>query len=350
MAEPEGLLDLSPDAVVVLDAPGVIAWINDAAARLLGVARGDLVGRTATDVLRIVDGTGADVLAGAPLGRRVVVSRGLPEREYMVRRRSGGFVPVSVRCSYVKDEQHVVRRMVCTLRPSAARRGMDMRTVEVISTVSHEIRSPLTSVKGFTKTLLDRWDRFDDVMKRDMLMAVNQDADRVTRLIGELLDISRLEAGRLALRRQRLDVRELAEHVVGKIAPRAERHTLDVRMPKSLPRVFADKDKVEQVLTNLVENAVKYTEKGHVRISARRAGANVCVSVSDEGEGIPPQQVSRLFRKFVSKERAGSPSGTGLGLYICKGLIEAHGGHIHAESGDGGTTFTFCIPSAGTPS
>jgi hypothetical protein len=340
-------LDLLPDAVIVLEAGPVVAFLNRAAESLFGISRADVVGRPCT-VLRIKDAEGRSVCERAPLGKRLPLVKGLPERDFEVTRSTGEYVPVAMRCAYLKDAAGVVRRVVCSLRDARPRRGMDMRTVEVISTVSHEIRSPLTSIKGFTKTLLDRWDRFDDDMKREMLGAVNNDADRVTRLLGELLDISRLEAGRLKLRLQPLDVAALAERVVDRMRERADAHDL-VFNAAEVQRVPADPDKVEQVLTNLIENAIKYTEAGTVTVSVTENAHWVCAAVSDQGEGIPEAQLTRLFRKFYRRERAGSPSGTGLGLYICKGLVEAHGGDITVRSTLGeGTTFEFRLPAGDT--
>lgn len=228
----------------------------------------------------------------------------------------------------------------------ARRTDADAATAELIATVSHEIRSPLTTIKGFTKTLLDRWDRLDDDTKREMLAAINADADRVTRLLTELLDISRMEAGRLTLHRRVFDVRALAEQTARELEGRSDRHV--VRVQEGGPvAVSADPDKVKQVVTNFIENALKYTEGGSVTVTCVTTGGSARLSVTDEGEGIPERRHATLFEKFTRHERPGSPSGTGLGLYICKGLIEAHGGHIGVESAPGrGSTFWFELPGA----
>src|SRR5438445_7526933 len=143
-----------------------------------------------------------------------------------------------------------------------ARRKPDA-TAEIIATVSHEIRSPLTTIKGFTKTLIDRWDRLPDDAKLDMLRAVNADADRVTRLLTELLEVSRIEAGKLQLHLQRVDVRELAESVVTGMATRSEKHTLRLADGDEVA-ARADPDKMRQLLHNLDENALKYPDGGAV--------------------------------------------------------------------------------------
>ncbi len=221
----------------------------------------------------------------------------------------------------------------------------EQRTVELIATVSHEIRSPLTTIKGFTKTLLDRWDRLSDEMKLDMLRGINEDADRVTRILTELLDVSRLEAGTLTLHARPLDVHQVAERVVLQLAERSEAHKVQL-VGDDPCEVMGDPDKITQVLTNFIENAQKYTDGGTVTVSCRLSEGWGIVEVSDEGEGIPPEMIEGLFEKFVRRDLAGSPSGTGLGLYICKGLVEAHGGEIGAKSDGTGSTFWFRIPSA----
>jgi hypothetical protein len=223
------------------------------------------------------------------------------------------------------------------------------KTVELIATVSHEIRSPLTTIKGFTKTLIDRWDRLSDDTKREMLLAINADADRVTRLLTELLDVSRLEAGRLTLHRRPIDLRALAGETVEDLAGRSARHVVRL-VPGDPVGGHGDPDKLRQVVTNFIENAQKYTDEGTVTVSCSRDGEWVRVAVSDEGPGIPESGRAALFEKFSRREVPGSPSGTGLGLYICKGLIEAHGGRIGVTSGDGtGSTFWFEVPASELP-
>jgi signal transduction histidine kinase len=218
-------------------------------------------------------------------------------------------------------------------------------TAEIIATVSHEIRSPLTTIKGFTKTLIDRWDRLPDDAKLDMLRAVNADADRVTRLLTELLEVSRLEAGRLQLHMQRVDLRELCETVVTELAERSEKHTLRLDGDGEVI-VRGDPDKLLRVLTNLVENAQKYTDGGDVVVAYRAEGEWAETRVTDQGSGIPPEQQKKVFDKFARRELAGAPSGTGLGLYIAKGLIEAHGGEMGLVSKEGaGSTFWFRLKS-----
>ncbi|MBV9951036.1 MAG: hypothetical protein JO291_03735 [Acidimicrobiia bacterium] len=216
--------------------------------------------------------------------------------------------------------------------------------MEIVATVSHELRSPLTSIKGYTALLLSRWDRITDDQKQMMLGQIQHDADRVTRLITELLDISRLETGRLSLRRERVDLAELVGRVVEQVAMAHPELRADVVLPPDLPRAFVDPDKVEQVLTNLVENAAKYADPHRVRITATHDEGAVVVAVEDHGEGISAEDLPRLFDRFFRRDQA-QPTGTGLGLWISRALAEAHGGSLTATSEPGeGSVFRFELP------
>jgi signal transduction histidine kinase len=195
--------------------------------------------------------------------------------------------------------------------------------------------------------MLSRWDRLKDEQKRTMLEQVHHDADRVTRLVTELLDISRLETGRLVLRRQMVDLAPLAESVVEKVGMAIPELECSVAFAADVPRVYADPDKVEQVLTNLVENAAKYGSPKGMKVTGRRAADSVEVSVMDAGEGIPAEDLPRVFTKFFRRDH-GRPTGTGLGLWISQGLVEAHGGVLSAASEvSHGSTFSFTLPTDG---
>lgn len=227
---------------------------------------------------------------------------------------------------------------------TAPERPEDLSAVEIIATVSHELRSPLTSIKGFTSLLLSRWDGISDDRKKEMLEAVRHDADRVTRMLTELLDISRLEAGRLHLSPRPLEIGPLIRSVVDKVAMAESELDATIDIADDVPEVMADGDKVEQVLTNLVENAAKYGSPIGLRVTARLTDEGVAVAVADQGAGIPAEDLDRVFERFYRREE-GRPTGTGLGLWISRGLVEAHGGTLTAASTEGqGTTFTFTLP------
>jgi signal transduction histidine kinase len=199
-------------------------------------------------------------------------------------------------------------------------------------------------VKGYTSLLLSRWERIGDDQKREMLEQVKHDADRVHRLITELLDISRLETDRLVLRRQMIDLVKLVATVIEKVRFAYPEIEVDLRFPDGFPEVYADPDKLEQVLTNLVENACKYASPKGMHIEGSVDGDSASLSVTDRGEGIPEADLPKVFTKFFRRE-LGRPTGSGLGLWISRGLVEAHGGRLTATSAPGeGTTFRFTLP------
>lgn len=337
-------LDLLPDAIVLVGADGRIVGVNAMAARLLGRGADALAGADAAAVVALTDETGAEWWSCTqPLAADAALLPRVPETDLLLTDADGRVRPVTLTAARAADGDV---RLVLSLRRAERRRRLDAARSDLVSTVSHEIRSPLTSVKGFTKTLLAKWDRFTDEQKKTMLATVNEDADRVTRLLGELLDVSRIDAGRVQLRRQMIDPAAIAHRVVERAAMTAEDRRVTAEIDGELPSLYADPDKVEQVLTNLVENALKYSD-GPVRLRTAVSPEEVTFTVEDEGPGIPAAHQTHVFVKFFRKpgERR---TGTGLGLYISKGLVESHGGRIWVTSEEGkGAAFHFTLPQGG---
>jgi PAS domain S-box-containing protein len=347
MADTEAYLEALPDAVVVVEADGTVAYANAAAERLASAGRDELTGQPVDLVVPLLDEAGNAWWSCSDRLRAMRGVRGVPPRELTLAA-GGRTVRVDLAVTFVRGPDGRVVQAICVVRDASARRRAEAARGELISTLSHELRSPLTSVKGFTSTLLHRWDRFNDEQKRHMLETVNEDADRVTRLIKELLDVSRIDAGRLELQRRMLDLPDVSRDVVGRFELQADGHQFVIAFPDGFPEVYADRDKVEQVLTNLVENAVKYSQGGTVTVSGEVADDVVEVAVSDQGVGIPADQLTLIFTKFYRRAGSGAPSGTGLGLFITRGLVEAHGGRIWARSEVGrGTEVRFRLPRGG---
>jgi signal transduction histidine kinase len=368
--------DELPDGLAIADHRGRVLLFNRAAARLTGIAAAAAVGRDVRDVLAFRDAEGAN------WWRCVDPYHGLRTRTRHPE--TPLFLPdgteLLVTAGYVRGPAGVpgdtparaggdVQRLMICLRGAQQRARLERSRADLVSTVAHELRSPLTSVKGFTATLLAKWTRFTDDQKRVMLETVNADADRVTRLITELLDVSRIESGRMEIHRQLVSIPERAEKVIaGRVAAGEAAGRFRLEVAGGLPETWLDADKVDQILGNLVENAVRHgagtvtvvvepveTAAAHAagRASAALGGPGlggpgpaVAVSVRDEGEGIAPELVPRIFRQFWRAKRRG---GAGLGLYIVKGLVEAHGGTIAVRRAPGGgAEFRFTMP-AGRP-
>jgi PAS domain S-box-containing protein len=349
--------DELPDGVVVADEVGRIVVFNRVAARLTGLDPSEVIGKFVFDVLPLRDADGRDWWVYANPYHGLPTRTRHPERSLYLA--DGTEILISV--GYVRDERpkggprgpRAVRRLVISLRGAQQRERLERSRAELVSTVAHELRSPLTSVKGFTATLLNKWGRFTDDQKRVMLETVNADADRVTRLITELLDVSRIESGRMEVHRQLVDLPDRARKIIaGRVAAgdAEDRFRLEVR--NGLPETWLDADKIDQILGNLVENAVRHGA-GTITIVVEPAHLDengltdepdaAAVSVRDQGEGISPDVAPRVFRQFWRGKRRG---GTGLGLYIVKGLVEAHGGTIGVcRAPGGGAEFRFIVPT-----
>ncbi|OEU89434.1 histidine kinase [Streptomyces abyssalis] len=332
-----------PEGLVVADRTGRVVCFNAAAVRLTGLSAADALGGTLQQALPLEDMDGRRWWQLTDPYGGLATRTGQPERNLLLP--GGREVLVSAR--YVRSRpKGPVQRLVVTLRGTEARRRAERSHAELIATVAHELRSPLTSVKGFTATLLAKWERFTDDQKRLMLETVDADANRVTRLIAELLDISRIDSGRLEVRRQPVDMAAaVRRHIEAHVAAGRSSDRFVTRFSEPLPGLWADPDKVDQVLGNLLENAVRHGE-GTVTIEVApaplRDEQGTAVTVSDEGPGIPEESMSRVFTRFWRGSKRG---GTGLGLYIVKGIVEAHGGTITVDRAvAGGARFRFTLP------
>ncbi|MFG2478275.1 ATP-binding protein [Streptomyces fagopyri] len=344
-----------PDGLVVADEHGRVICFNAAAARITAVPAAEALGRQLEAALPLEDLEGRRWWQLTDPYGGLAIRVGQPERNLLLP--GGREVLVSAR--YVRGRPTgPVRRVVVSLRDTEARRRTERSHAELIATVAHELRSPLTSVKGFTATLLAKWERFTDDQKRLMLETVDADADRVTRLIAELLDISRIDSGRLEVRRQPVDIgAAVGRHIQAYVTSGQPADRFLLRVEQPLPQLWADPDKIDQVLSNLLENAVRHGE-GTVTIditpsaspreraddttAASAAHAATSVTVSDEGTGIPEESMNRVFTRFWRGSKRG---GTGLGLYIVKGIVEAHGGTITVgRAPGGGAEFRFTLP------
>ena len=336
-----------PDGVVCVGADARVEVFNRAAERITGLSADSCVGKDVREVLPLQDKDGSNWWTQSDPWGGLAIRSGHRERLLLL----AGKRELLVTTRYVRAERGgPVDQIVVGLRDTEARRRAEVSQAQLLSTVAHELRSPLTSVKGFSATLLRRWDRFSDDQKRLMLETIEADADRVTRLIAELLDISRIDAGRLEVRRQPVDLVAAArKHVERMVASGYDDERFVVRAGPALPEVWADPDRMDQVLGNLLENAVRHGS-GTVTLSVMpdesAEAPSVAVSVGDEGEGIAEDHYPLVFTRFWHGRSRG---GTGLGLYVVRGLVEAHGGRISVGRADGGgALFRFTLP-AGAP-
>lgn len=329
----QSLADLYPDGILGASIAGEITFVNDHAARLLGTTVAEAMGGRLEDVLRLQDQDGRTWLHVNRPEQSISIRTGIPEQSWLNAR--GEEVLTTARLVRARPLAPVVG-VAIGIRDGRGRARLDRERSDLVATVAHELRSPLTGVKGFVQALLNRWDKLNDEQRKLMLTTVNADADRLVRLIAELLDVARIDTGRLSLYPREVDAVVLARRVVDSVAAGTSR-VIELEAADGLPEVFADPDKLTQVVTNLVENAVRHGQ-GRVTVSLAPTpvgcdvqGVRICVD--DEGEGIPEEMRRRVFTKFW---KHGSSGGSGLGMYIVGGLARAHGGYVTITEADGG--------------
>ncbi len=337
-------LEFLPDGLVAAVGPGgIVRFMNSPAERITGLSSDDVVGRDIREALPLQDLNGAPwwVLSDPWGGLRTRTGH----RERLLVLPSGREVLVTAK--YVRPApSEPLQSVVLGLRDAEGRRRAEAESAALLTAVAHELRSPLTGVKGFSSTLLRNWDRFTDDQKRLMLETIEADADRVTRLITELLDASRIDARRLTVHSQPLDMTTvLASQVERRVAAGAERSRFVVDVPEDLPPVWADPDRLEQIVSNLVENALRHG-RHTVRLAAVRAehGGEPAVDllIADDGPGVAVEHRELVFSRYW---QAGAKHGTGLGLFLVRGLVEAHGGVVRVEdAAEGGALLRATFP------
>ncbi|HYB41561.1 MAG TPA: ATP-binding protein, partial [Candidatus Methylomirabilis sp.] len=220
----------------------------------------------------------------------------------------------------------------------------------LLSSVSHDLRTPLATITGASSTLLEGGEHLDAPTRADLLRSIHGEAERLDRLVNNLLDMTRFEAGGVAIRKEWQPLEGVLGAALKRLEPRLRQRPVRIDMPADLPLVPIDAVLIEQVLINIVDNAVKYTPAtSAIDISASRAGGAVMVEIADRGPGLAPGDEERVFEKFY-RGRSVSGPGVGLGLAICRAIVDAHGGRIWAESrAGGGAAFRFTLPLEGSP-
>ncbi len=240
------------------------------------------------------------------------------------------------------------RSLILFLQDITEEKKVETIKKDFVANVSHELRTPLASIKGYLETLLDGGMDDKETLK-EFLRVIDRHADRMARLIDDLLTLSRLESHQMPIVASALDLRELVLSTAKGFEKQARDKgiALSAGIPEGLPKALGDRDRLEQVVVNLLDNAIKYTPSGgSVDVKARSAGAEVIVEITDTGIGIPPNDISRIFERFyrVDKARSRELGGTGLGLAIVKHIIQGHNGKLTVQSTPGkGSTFSFSI-------
>ena len=348
-ADLEALVDTSPVGVVVFDAQsGTPVSLNREARRIVEALR--MPDDTPEDLLgvltsRLADGrevTLDDLKKAEPL-RAAEIELSVPD---------GRSLRMLVNATPIQSQSGAIDTVVVTMQDLAPLEELDRLRTEFIGMVSHELRAPLAAIKGSAVTLLEEARQLDAAEMQEFHRIIVRETDSLRRLIGDLLDAGCIDSGTLSVDPEPLEVAVLVEQARTTFVSGGGRQPICIDLAPDLPPVMADERRIVQVLNNLFGNAARHSpQSSPIHVGAVRDHLEVAVSVADEGRGIAPERLPHLFRKYADVAGAREPAGFGLGLVICKGLVEAHGGRIRAESaGPGmGTRFTFTLPVAEQP-
>ena len=346
----ETLIDTSPVGVAVFevgtDAP---VTFNREARRIFDGLRDqeqpleDLLGLL---TIRRADG-GEVSLMEFPLTEVLATSEKIRAEEIVMEAPNGRGVTVLLNATLIRSEEGRAESVVVTMQDMTSLEEVERLRAEFLGMVSHELRMPLTSIWGSVMAMLDGAEDLDPAEMRQFLRIILDQAGSMRDLIGDLLDVARIETGELPVNPEPAEVAALVDRARSSFLSAGGRNNLDIDLALDLPLVMADRRRIVQVIGNLLTNAARHSpESAAIRVSAARDGVHVRVSVVDEGRGIPTERLPTLFRKFSRRDDDDPGGDTGLGLAICKGIVEAHGGRIWAENeGPGlGARFTFTIP------
>ncbi len=335
------------DGLVLMNWRGKIAYVNPCAQELLDLPASTLVGQTLDAMEQAMSGRINDPAQVFPqLQSATSDPLGTPMVEFTLTTPTPR--TLQVRFFPIQDAGGENLGLGFLLRDITREKELDEMKSQLLSTVSHELRTPLASIKGFATTLLRQDVTWDEDTRREFLSIIDQESDRLSELIGNLLDMSRIEAGTLRVEPEPIDLRAIIEETAAEFQMMTRRHRIKVHLPPTIPLAQADPRRARQVLRNLVENAVKYSpEGGAITISAAIKQGHIEIGVADRGIGIEPEHLDHIFDRFYQVDSASTRKvgGSGLGLSISKAIIEAHGGRIWVESQPRvGTTFHFTLP------
>ena len=348
----ETLINTSPVGMVVLDATsGALISFNREAQRIVDdLLDPDQAVAHLLEILTVRRGDGTEVsLRDLPLAQALRAGETVRAEEIVLTVPDGRTITVLINATPIRADDGEVETFVVTMQDMMPLEEMERLRAEFLGMVSHELRTPLTSIKGSTTVLMDEATNLGFPEIRQFHRIIDDQTDHMIGLINDLLDVARIETGTLPVAPEPADAAILVDQARNRFLSSGGRSNLHIDLAPDLPLIMADRRRVVQVLTNLLGNAARYSpEASPIRVKVAREGVHVLFSVADEGRGIPAERLPRLFRKFSSSEGEDEGGDTGLGLAICKGVVEAHGGRIWAESeGAGlGSRFSFTIPAA----
>jgi len=342
------IIENSAEGVMILDPAGRIQVFNRALSRITGWDADEALDHPAAEVLALRDRQGQPIALPEPPDQRTSAAEDRTYVEGDVVRRGGPPITVGVTVTPLYDEEGTLARTILNVVDITRFRQAEELKSTFVSVVSHELKTPVALIKGYAETLRREDADWDRETMQESLDVIAEEADHLTHLIDSLLEASRIQAGGLKLTPTDVQLPRLAEKVVDGFQTQTGIHTFEIDFPPDFPAMWGDPERLQEVLSNLVSNAVKYSpDGGTVWVGGRSDRTGVTIYVADQGIGIPPEEQSRIFDRFhrVDSGLHRRTEGTGLGLYLVKAIVEAHGGRVWVESAPGrGSIFMFTLP------
>ena len=342
----DALLDSAADGILILGADLVIERCNGAFEKLYGLTRDEIVGRNHNEIVHWKKEPQGTTLEESVAGGWPLTPNATLYVEGDIERPLPPHLPVGITYAPLLSSENKLRNVFVSVRDITHFRTADEIKATFISIVIHELRTPVALIKGYASTLRRDDARWDKRTISDSLAVIEDEADRLSKMIDDLLDASRLQAGGLSLNQADVAIPGLASRVTERFALQSSKHHLVTDFPPNFPVIIGDETRIEQVLVNLVSNSIKYAPAGEIRISGTVRPDQVIICVSDEGSGIEARDLPHIFDRFYRSTNAVKQTkGAGLGLYLARAIVEAHGGRIWADASTGsGARICFSLP------
>jgi signal transduction histidine kinase len=342
----DALLDSAADGILILNSDHTVERCNIAFEKLSGRPRLEIQGRAHAEVIRWARRPEGLTLDEAEAGGWPLTSNAYLYVEGDLERTEPPNLPVGITYAPLLTGDGTLRNIIATVRDITRFRTAEEIKNTFVSVVSHELKTPVALIKGYVSTLRREDAKWDKNVIRDSLAVIEEEADHLASMIEDLLDASRLQAGGIKPNLADMSLPELSERLAERFRTQSSRHTIVVDFPRRFPVILADENRIAQVLSNLVSNALKYAPGGEIRISGEVRPEQVIITVSDQGPGIDPGDIPYIFDRFYRSDQATRKTkGAGLGLYLAKAIVEAHGGRIWVDPKPGaGARVCFSLP------
>jgi len=342
----DALLDSAADGILILNADHTIERCNIAFERLLGKPRNEIQGASHSQIIRWARRPDGLTLEEAVAGGWPLTPHAHLYVEGDLARPEPPDLPVGITYAPLLTTDNKLRNIIVTVRDITRFRTAEEIKNTFVSIISHELKTPVALIKGYVSTLRREDAVWDRSIVQDSLAIIEEEADRLASMIEDLLDASRLQAGGLTPNLADVNLPALARRLAERFQTQTQKHTIEVDFPDDFPIILADENRIAQLLSNLISNAIKYAPQGKITIHGEVRPEQVIITVSDEGAGIDPADIPHVFDRFYRSEKAARKTkGAGLGLYLSKAIVEAHGGRIWVDPQPGaGARICFSLP------